>query len=106
MNVEDQKMPLYEYAVVNPDGTHGETFEVLQRLGESPLVSHPQTGEPVERLISAASVPRPPADRIKGDISDKNLERQGFTKYQKTASGKYEKILGDGPDLIRKDDHV
>ena len=99
-------MPLYEYAVVNPDGSHGETFEVLQRLGETPLKTHPQTGEQVERLISAASVPRPPAERIKGDISNKSLERQGFTKYQKTETGRYEKVLGDGPDLIRKDDHV
>lgn len=99
-------MPLYEYAVVNPDGSHGRTFEVLQHLGESPLKSDPETGEPVERLISAASVPRPPADRIKGDISNKNLERQGFTKYQKSKTGTYEKVLGDGPDLIRKDDHV
>lgn len=99
-------MPLYEYAVVNPDGSHGETIEVLQRLGEPPLKKHPETGLPVERLISAASVPRPPAERIKGDISNKSLERQGFTKYQKTKTGTYEKILGDGPDLIRKDDHV
>jgi hypothetical protein len=99
-------MPLYEYAVVKPDGSHGEPFEVLQRLGEPPLTKHPQTGEPVERLISAASVPRPPGDRLKGDISNKSLERQGFTKYQKTANGKYEKIVGDGPDLIRKDEHV
>lgn len=99
-------MPLYEYAIVNADGSHGETFEVLQRLGEPALTKHPQTGEPVERLISASSVPRPAPDRIRGDISDKNLERQGFTKYQKTSTGRYEKILGDGPDLIRKDDHV
>ena len=99
-------MPLYEYAVVNPDGSHGEVFEVLQRMGETPLVVHPQTGELVERLISTASVPRPPVERIKGDISNKSLERQGFTKYQKTSTGKYEKILGDGPDLIRKEDHV
>ena len=99
-------MPLYEYAVTNPDGSHGEPFEVLQRLGEKPLKKHPETGAPVERLISAASVPRPPGDRIKGDISNKSLEKQGFTKYQKTETGRYEKILGDGPDLIRKEDHV
>ena len=99
-------MPLYEYAVVKPDGSYGETIEVLQRLGEPPLTKHPSTGEPVERLISAASVPHTPGDRIKGDISNKSLERQGFTKYQKTSTGKYEKVLGDGPDLIRKEDHV
>lgn len=99
-------MPLYEYAVIKPDGSHGKTFEVLQRLGEPALTKHPETGEPVERIISTINGPMPPGDRIKGDISNKNLEKQGFTKYQKTADGKYEKILGDGPDLIRKNDHV
>ena len=97
-------MPLYEYAVILPDGSHGQTFEILQRLGEQPLAIHPETGEPVERIISTINGPMPPGDRIKGDISNKNLEKQGFTKYQKTSTGKYEKVLGDGPDLIRRDD--
>ena len=99
-------MPLYEYAVIRPDGSHEKTFEVLQRRGETTLTVHPETGEPVERIISVINGPMPPGDRIKGDISNKNLEKQGFTKYQKTSTGKYEKILGDGPDLINKHDHV
>src|SRR5687768_11118659 len=97
-------MPLYEYAIILPDGSHGKTFEILQRLGETPLTKHPETGEPVERIMSVTNAPKPPGDRIKGDISNKSLEKQGFTKYQKTATGKYEKVLGDGPDLIRKED--
>ena len=97
-------MPLYEYAVIRPDGSHGQTFEILQRIGETSLTKHPETGEPVERIISTINGPMPPGDRIKGDISNKHLEKQGFTKYQKTSTGKYEKILGDGPDLIRRDD--
>ena len=97
-------MPLYEYAVIHQDGAHGEIFEVLQRIGEPALTTHPQTGEPVERLISRASVPRPAGGPIKGDISNRALEKQGFTKYQKTSTGKYEKVLGDGPDLIKRDD--
>ncbi|MBM4077742.1 MAG: zinc ribbon domain-containing protein [Planctomycetes bacterium] len=96
-------MPLYEYAVILPDGSHGPTFEVLAKIGDPPLTVHPETGEPVERIISSINGPMPPGDRIKGDISDKNLERQGFTKYQKTSTGRYEKVVGDGPDLIRKD---
>ena len=40
---------------------------------------------------------------IKGDISNRNLEKLGFTKYQKTSTGKYEKVLGDGPNLINRD---
>lgn len=97
-------MPLYEYAVIDEDGSHGEVFEVLQRIGEPALEKHPETGQPVERLISASSVPRPASGPIKGDISNKNLEKLGFTKYQKTSTGKYEKILGDGPSLINRGD--
>ena len=96
-------MPLYEYVVINSDGSHGEVFEVLQRIGEPALTKHPESGLPVERLISAASVPRPTGGPLKGDISNRNLEKLGFTKYQKTETGKYEKVLGDGPDLIRRD---
>lgn len=97
-------MPIYEYVVINDDGSHGEVFEVLQRIGEPPLKTQPETGLPVERLISAASVPRPAGTAIKGDISDKNLERLGFTKYQKTETGKYEKVLGEGPSHINRGD--
>lgn len=97
-------MPLYEYAVINDDGSHGEVFEVLQKFGEAPLTTHPESGRPVERIISVASVPRPTGGPIKGDISNRNLEKLGFTKYQKSSTGKYEKVLGDGPDLIKRDD--
>lgn len=97
-------MPLYEYAVMNEDGSHGEVFEVLQKIGETPLTTHPENGRPVERIISAASVPRPTGGPIKGDISNRSLEKMGFTKYQKSSTGKYEKVLGDGPDLIKRDD--
>ena len=97
-------MPLYEYVVINQNGSHGAVFEVLQGITEPALQVHPETGEPVERLISAASVPRPSGGPIRGDISNRSLEKQGFTKYQKTSTGKYEKVLGDGPDLIKRDD--
>ena len=33
-------------------------------------------------------------------LSDKNLDRLGFTKYVKTAHGEYEKRTGKGPDNI------
>ena len=97
-------MPLYEYVEIHDDGSHGSVFEVLQRIGEPALEKHPETGRPVERLISAASVPRPAGGPIKGDVSNRNLEKLGFTKYQKTETGKYEKIMGDGPNLINRGD--
>ena len=43
-------MPLYVYEVVLPDGTAGETFEVLQGMSEPPLTAHPETGEPPDLL--------------------------------------------------------
>ena len=45
-------MPMYVYAVVLPDGSEGESFEVLQSMSEPSLIRHPDTGEPVRRLLS------------------------------------------------------
>ena len=98
-------MPLYEYVVINDDGSAGESFEVLQKIADPPLKKHPATGKPVQRVMSAPSVKKSySGGPIRGDISNKNLERLGFTKYQKSKQGTYEKILGDGPDLIKRGD--
>lgn len=96
-------MPLYEYVIINNDGSEGETFEVLQRIGDPPLKKHPQTGQKVQRIMSAPNAKkRYSGGPIKGDISNKNLEKLGFTKYQKSKEGTYEKVLGTGPDLIKR----
>ena len=98
-------MPLYEYVVINDDGSAGETFEVLQKIADPPLKKHPETGKPVQRVMSASSVKKKySGGPIRGDTSNKNLERLGFTKYQKSKQGTYEKILGDGPELIKRGD--
>ena len=97
-------MPTYVYAIINDDGSDGESFEVVQRMTDPPLTEHPESGRPVRR------VPQPP--HIAGDwsegatkqkLSDKNLDRLGFTKYQKTADGTYEKRAGKGPKSISAD---
>jgi predicted nucleic acid-binding Zn ribbon protein len=97
-------MPTYVYAVVLPDGSLGEHFEVSQRMSDPPLDRHPESGEPVRR------VPQVPmlggqhssaADKRK--TSDANLGRLGFTKYQKVGDGKYEKTAGEGPKSISRD---
>ncbi len=96
-------MPLYEYVIVHEDGSQGETFEVLQRISDPPLKKHPQTGQKVQRIMAAPSVKKKySGGPIRGDTSDKNLDRLGFTKYQKSKAGTYEKVLGDGPDLIKR----
>lgn len=96
-------MPLYEYVIVNDDGSDGELFEVLQKISDRPLTRHPETNKKVRRIMSAPSVKKQySGGPIKGDTSNKNLERLGFTKYQKSKTGTYEKVLGSGPDLIQR----
>jgi hypothetical protein len=41
------------------------------------------------------------ADKRK--TSDANLDRLGFTKYQKVGDGKYEKTAGVGPKSITRE---
>ncbi len=95
-------MPIYEYVILNDDGSEGDTFEVLQKISEPTLKKHPTTGQKVMRILSAFSARKPAGGPITGDTSTKNLDRLGFTKYQKTKTGTYEKLCGDGPDLIKK----
>lgn len=96
-------MPLYIYEEVLADGSGGETFEILQSIHDEPLTRHPQTGVPVRRKVTAAWTPKPFGKHDKKEqLSDRNLEKLGFTKYVKGSSG-YEKVTGDGPDLIKKD---
>ena len=45
-------MPTYVYAIIRPDGSDGETFEVFQRMSDPPLEKHPETGQPVRRVLS------------------------------------------------------
>ncbi len=44
-------VPFYEYK--RPDGT---TFEVMQRMSESPLTQDPETGVPVQRVFHPIAV--------------------------------------------------
>lgn len=92
-------MALYVYQVIEPDGSEGEVFEVLQMMSDPPLTQHPENGKPVRRLISAPSTLR---KLNPGNLSNKNLERMGFTKYEKRGSGTYEKTAGGGPDVITR----
>lgn len=96
-------MPLYVYEVILPDGSGGETFEVLQGMREEPLTTHPETGEPVRRVFGTPNAPKGWTDsQGKAKTSDGNLEKLGFTKYVKGDGGKYQKLFGQGPDTVKK----
>ncbi len=45
-------MPVYLYQGL----TSGETFSLEQRISEAALTHHPQTGEPVKRLIGKPAI--------------------------------------------------
>lgn len=92
-------MPLYIYEEIQPDGTGGATFEILQSIHEPALTKHPETNVPIRRKVTAPWTPKPfNKISIKEQLSDKSLEKLGFTKYVKTKRG-YEKTAGDGPEL-------
>jgi hypothetical protein len=98
---------MYEYVVIRKDGSEGERFEVMRSIQAPTLTKHPETGEPVRMVISQTGPPKVIGSTRQGkpDLSDRSLENLGFTKYKKTgASGsKYEKVAGDGPDMIKRD---
>ena len=97
-------MPIYVYEVVLEDGSAGETIEVLQPMSDPPLTRHPETGLPLRKLITAAAIAGRWSDlKAKSNLSDKNLDAKGFTKYVKMGDGKYEKRAGKGPDVISAD---
>jgi predicted nucleic acid-binding Zn ribbon protein len=91
-------MPTYVYEVVNEDGSGGERFEVFQKMTDAALTAHPQSGRPVRRVIQA------PAVHTGGSaLSNSNLERLGFTKYERAGDGHFEKKAGQGPNVISAD---
>ncbi len=97
-------MPTYVYQVINDDGSPGEVFEVFQKMSDPPLAAHPETGRPVRRIIVAPRIAGRYSDvATKRMLSDRNLDRLGFTKYQRTGQGRFEKRAGKGPREISAD---
>jgi len=92
-------MPLYVYQVIEPDGSEGEVFEIIQRMSDLPLTTHPESGKPVRRLIAA---PNAVTKFGAANLSNDRLGKLGFTKYEKAGDGHYEKTAGSGPDVIKR----
>jgi putative FmdB family regulatory protein len=74
-------MPIYEYR--RPDGT---TFEVLQKMSEDALTHDPETGVPVQRVLT------PPAIHFKGSGFHNTDYGTRKRNREKAAEGK----SGDG----------
>jgi hypothetical protein len=94
-------MPIYVYELDIDDDSQQERFEFFQKMSDRPFTRHPETGQPIRRVITAPYVPtayRPQStDQA---LSDKNLDRLGFTKYVRKDGGGYEKRTGPGPENL------
>ncbi|MDX2119415.1 MAG: FmdB family transcriptional regulator [Planctomycetota bacterium] len=100
-------MPTYVYEILDKKGVPtGRTFEIIQSMKEDALTKHPETGEPVRRAVLAPNIAGEWSDtKGKGKLSNKNLERLGFTKYERKGNGYMERVAGkEGPRSISADD--
>ena len=97
-------MPIYVYEIVLEDGSAGERVEILQRMSDPPLTHHPETGQPLRKVLTSAAIAGKWSNlKSSNSLSDDNLGKKGFTKYVKAGDGKYEKSAGEGPDVISRD---
>ncbi len=97
-------MPVYEYETIPSDSEKPTRFEVVQRMSDPTLTKHPETGEPVRRILSAPAVVLKHSSRRESHVlSRENVSRHGFTRYEKVGHGEYERTAGTaGPRRIRK----
>ena len=74
-------------------------------MSDDALTEHPETGEPVKRVITAPYIGGEWSDdSMNGKMkNNKKLDQLGFTKYVKACDGFYEKRAGKGPDVISRD---
>ncbi len=96
-------MPVYRYQVVTDDDS-GEIFEVEQSIDSPTLEKHPLTGKPVHRVYDAPNLSTQHTEgKTKRTLDPGNLEKHGFSKYERDGSGSYHKAAGQGPDCLEKE---
>ena len=94
-------MTVYTYRLLNTDGTDGALVEIDQPFAAPALTHHPETGQLVRRTIECApNIDGRWSERASGNsLSAENLARHGFSRYQPTGDGGFEKECGPGPNL-------
>ena len=92
-------MPIYEY---EPDDRECLMCEgrvaVIQDASEEPLQFCPHCGLEVRRVISKASI------KIGGRTDFDRAARKGFTTFRRSGAGTWEKVAGEGPEGLQRDD--
>lgn len=100
-------MPTYVYEILDKKGDPtGETFEIVQSMRDAVLTKDPAKGRPCRRAIVAPAIASNKSPlKTKGMLSNKNLERLGFTKYERRGKGYMERTAGkEGPRSISAED--
>jgi len=88
-------MPIYEY---EPDGhdcliCNGRT-EVIQKITDEALKYCPTCGLEVKRVVSRASF------KLGIQSNPEKAAQKGFSTFKRVEKGKWEKVGGEGPDMI------
>jgi len=99
LRLKEKTMPIYEY-----EPTEHECqmcpgrFEALQSPEDDALEFCPSCGLPCRRVISRAQF------KLSNAVSADDAAKKGFTTYKKAESGVWEKIAGEGNDILKRED--
>jgi putative FmdB family regulatory protein len=89
-------MPIYEYEPTEHDCLICTgRVEALQGINDPALEFCPTCGMPVRRVISKASI------AVGKSVDADKAAKKGFTTFRRAEKGVYEKIGGDGPEMIQ-----
>lgn len=100
-------MPTYVYELLDEKGEGtGERFEYVAPMSAPDLTKHPETGQACRKVPAAFAVAGDWSDiKSKSKLSNSNLERLGFTKYERKGEGYMERVAGkEGPKSISADE--
>lgn len=92
-------MPVYVYELLDT----GERFEIVQSMKDPALTAHPETNDPIRRVILSPNLGLKHSTGIeKKRLSNDHIAKAGFTKYEKDKlTGRYNKVAGKkGPDTL------
>ncbi len=88
-------MPIYEYEPDDRDCLMCDgRVTVIQGIGEEALKFCPDCGMEVKRVVSRASF------KVQRDSGAEKAAAKGFTTWRRAEKGKWEKVAGEGVDMI------
>ena len=88
-------MPIYEYEPDNRECLMCEgRIEVIQDISEVPLAYCPQCGLEVVRVVSRSSF------KVSKATGADKAAAKGFTTWKRAEKGAWEKVAGEGVDMI------